>query len=36
MPHCDMGRAKLKGLSRTSMSTQIVERESKVDVMHGR
>jgi len=31
-----MGRAKLKGLSRTSMSTPIVERESKVDVMHGR
>ncbi len=30
------GKAKLKGVSRTSMSAPMVERESKVDVMHGR
>ncbi len=30
------GRAMLKGVSKTSMSAPIVERESKVDVMHGR
>jgi hypothetical protein len=30
------GRAKLKGVSRTSMNAPMVERESKVDVMGGR
>jgi hypothetical protein len=30
------GKAELKGVSRTSMSAAMVEREIKVDVMHGR
>ncbi len=30
------GRAKLKGVSRTSMNAPMVERESKMDVIHGR